>query len=209
MGGLLGRHAPQAEPVGQFAEPLGRLLRDPGRGEVGPQGVGLGEELAQHVEIGGVGQVLKVEFVDPLGRAREIRVDLEVVQVADDQERRVAQVLPVQEELLVGGGQVLAPALVLPAEVVAFPDVGPAVAPLDLLDAALEGVRGPLGIGLGRLGLAQQVADVAEVLLAGAPLGQGGALPLGDELARGHRRPLFGGNDASLHGGPPRSDSTG
>jgi len=39
-----------------------------------------------------------------------------------------------------------------------------------------------------RLELAQQVAQVAEVLLAGAPLGKGHALPLGDELLRGHGR---------------------
>ncbi len=48
------------------------------------------------------------------------------------------------------------------------PDVGPAVAALGLPDAALEGVPGALGIRLGRLGLAEQLAQVEEVLLAGA-----------------------------------------
>ena len=43
-----------------------------------------------------------------------------------------------------------------------------------------------LGVGLGRLGLAQQFAEVEEVLLAGAALGEAGLPPLGDELLGGH-----------------------
>ena len=76
-------------------------------------------------------------------------------------------------------------ALVLPAEMAAHPDVGPAVAAVGLADAPLEGVVRAVGVGLGGLGLVQQLAQVEEMLLAGAPLGELRPPPLGDELLRG------------------------
>ena len=75
-------------------------------------------------------------------------------------------------------------ALVFPAEVAAHPDVGPALAAVGLADAALEGVPGAVGIGLGRLGLAEQVAQIEKVLLVGGAFGEIGRLPLGDEFLR-------------------------
>ena len=153
----------------------------PGRSDSGSV-----KTLAEDVEVGRLGEAGEVEGVDLLGRAGEVGVDLEAVHVADDQQRRVFQVLAVQEQLLVGGGQVLVLALVLPAEVAAHPDVGPAVAAVGLVDAALEGVPGAVGVGLGRLGLAEQVAQVEEVLLAGGALGERHLLPLGDEFLRSH-----------------------
>ena len=78
-------------------------------------------------------------------------------------------------------------ALVFPAEVAPHPDVGPALAAGLFVDAALEPV--PIAVGIGRRGLLliQQVAQVEEMLLAGAPLGELGPLPLGDELLGSHR----------------------
>ena len=40
--------------------------------------------------------------------------------------------------------------------------------------------------GSGRLGLAEEVAQVEEVLLGGGALGKLGSFPLGDELLRRH-----------------------
>ncbi len=126
--------------------------------------------------------------MDLLDRAGEVGVDFEAVEVADDQQRRVFEVFAVLEELLVGGGEVFVLAFVFPAEVAAHPDVGPALAAVGFLDAALERVPRAFGVGGGRLGLAEQVAEVEEVLLAGAALGELRRLPLLDEFVRGHER---------------------
>ena len=65
--------------------------------------------------------------------------------------------------------------LVLTAEVAAHPDIGPAGAAGGLADAAFEGVPGAFGVGLGGLGLAEEFAEIEEVLLAGAALLSGPA----------------------------------
>lgn len=62
-------------------------------------------------------------------------------------------------------------ALIFPAEVSAHPDIGPALVAGRLLHAAFEHVPGSVGIGGCRFGLAEQFAEVEEVLLAGAALG--------------------------------------
>jgi hypothetical protein len=46
-----------------------------------------------------LGQAGKVEGVHLLGRVREIRVDFEAVQIADDHERRVFQVFAVKLQI--------------------------------------------------------------------------------------------------------------
>jgi hypothetical protein len=69
---------------------------------------------------------------------------------------------------------------------VPLPNVGPSLAPAGFANATLESVIGAIGIGRGRFLLAEQVAQVEEVLLGGAPLGEFGSLPLGDEFLRRH-----------------------
>ena len=59
-------------------------------------------------------------------------------------------------------------ALVLPGEEALLPDVGPALAAGRLLGARLEGEPVARGVGLGRRRVAEQAAEVDEVLL-GAP----------------------------------------
>ena len=96
------------------------------------------------------------------------------------------------EELLVGGGEVFVLAFVLPAEMVAEPDIGPAatggcgdggfVVDFSFADTALERVPSAFGVGGGRLGLAKEVAEIEEVLLAGAAFGELNGLPLLDEF---------------------------
>ncbi len=60
--------------------------------------------------------------------------------------------------------------------------IGPALTAFGFVDAAFEGVPGAVGIGGGGLGLAEQIAEVEEVLLAGAALGERDGLPFLDEL---------------------------
>ncbi len=102
-----------------------------------------------------------------------------------------SEILAVEKELVVGRVEVFVFAFVLPTEVAAHPDVGPTVAALGFLDAALEGVPLAVGIGGGRFRLVEQVAEVEEMLLAGAPLGEIDLLPLGDELLRSHAKSVW------------------
>jgi hypothetical protein len=53
------------------------------------------------------GQLGVGERVDPLYRAGEVGVDLEAVRVRDHEQRRVRQVLAVEEVLGVRGGEIL------------------------------------------------------------------------------------------------------
>jgi hypothetical protein len=117
-------------------------------------------------------------------QAGEVGVDLDALDVADDEERRVAQVVLVAHQLDVGGPQVLVPALVLPGEEVPLPGVGEAVAAGGLGDALLEGVLGADRVGLVGRRLAEHPAEVDEVLLGGGLLRRGHAAPLGRERAR-------------------------
>ncbi|HUE69685.1 MAG TPA: hypothetical protein VMP01_02255 [Pirellulaceae bacterium] len=109
-------------------------------------------------------------------------MDLEAIEVADDQERRVIQPLAVLEELLVGRLQIPVLSLILPAEVPLHPYVRPALPAFGLADAPLEAVPSPLGVGRGGFFLYQQVAQVKKMLLARRAFGQVSGLPLGDEL---------------------------
>ena len=77
-------------------------------------------------------------------------------------------------------------ALVLPGEVVALPDVCPAVAAGVLARTPLEAVPLTSGVGVGRLRLIQQLAQVEEVLVRGGALGQRGSAPFGNEGVRSH-----------------------
>ena len=81
--------------VGQLGEALGRLDGHRLAGDAGLERVGIGEDAAEDVEIGGSRQPGQVEGVDLLGGAGEVRVDLETVHVADDHQRRVFQRLAV------------------------------------------------------------------------------------------------------------------
>ena len=146
-----------------------------------------GGEAAVGEGVGG-GEVGQGEGVDALDGVGEVGVDLEAVQVAHDEEGRAGEVFAVLEKLLVGRGQVLVLALVLPGEVAPVPDVGVAFPAAGLGDALLEGVEGAALVGGGRVGLAEDFAQVAEVGLGGGAFGEGGGLPTGDEFGQGEGR---------------------
>ena len=90
--------------------------------------------------------------------AGEGGVDDDTLDVADDEQRRVFQGWGVDLELLEGDLQVLARALVLPAEAGALPDIRPAVAAAGLGGALLEAVPLAVRVGLRRGGLVQEQA---------------------------------------------------
>ena len=77
-------------------------------------------------------------------------------------------------------------ALVLPGEAVALPHVGPTGATGVLARASLEAVVLAGGVGIGGRRLAEQAAEIDEVLLRRGALRQLRRPPLGDELTRCH-----------------------
>ena len=114
-------------------------------------------------------------------------MDLEAVHVADDQQRRVFQVLAVEQQLAVGFAS---RSLCLPLySQPKWPRIQTSAqpSPPSVFSTPRSKVyHVPVRVGLGRLGLVEQFAQVEEMLLAGAPLGEVDLLPLGDELLRGH-----------------------
>ena len=64
MGGPQRLDALLPHAVGQLGEALGRLDRDRLAGDARPQRLGLGEELAEDVQVGRLGQPGEVEGVD-------------------------------------------------------------------------------------------------------------------------------------------------
>ena len=132
------------------------------------------------------GEVVEGDLVDAGSSVGEVGVDLDAVHVADDEGGRVFEVFAVVEELAVGGGEVGAVALVLPAEVSALPDVGPALsAGAEALGAGLEGVGLACGVGFSGGLDAEEPAEVEEVFLGGGALAAGVFLPLVGELGGG------------------------
>ena len=112
-------------------------------------------------------------------------MDLEAVEVADDEQRRIEEVFAVVEELFVGFFEVLVLAFVLPGEVAAHPDVGVALASAGFGDVFFEGVTFALGVGFGGLRLAEHLAEIEEVRLGAAALGLRVDLPAVDEVGYG------------------------
>jgi hypothetical protein len=103
-------------------------------------------------------------------------------------QRRVFQSHGVAGELFERLAEVALPLLVLPGEEPLLPDVRPALAAAGLGRALLEGEMVANGIVLGRRRVAEQAAEVKEMLLRRRPLGQGDRLPFADEVLRGRGR---------------------
>ena len=113
---------------------------------------GAGHGPFQLVAHGRVGQLVQRELVDDADAVGPVGVDAEAGHVGDDQQGRVFQRQRVLAQLVEGGVEAFALALVFPGEAVAFPHVGPAAAAGVFARAALEAVTLPAGIVLGRVG---------------------------------------------------------
>ena len=90
VGRLVGLDAAQPHAIGELAKVLGRLLGDAARRQPRLERFRLGEEPAERFQVLRFGQTRQVEVVNLLGRAGEVGVQLEAVQVADDEERRAS-----------------------------------------------------------------------------------------------------------------------
>ena len=202
----------QADVFGEHAEDeavdeMGDLLRVVA---AGPQGLrqrgeggsgALGQGLAaltgtqpfrirhgplEFVTHGCVGQIFKRELVNDADAVGPVGVNAEARHVGDDQQGRVFQRQRVLAQLVEGGVQVFVLALVLPGEAVPSPDIGPTAAAGVLAGAALKAVALPARIVLRGRRLAQQPAEVDEMLVRGGTLFQFGRPPFGDKLLGVH-----------------------
>ena len=135
---------------------------------------------------GRVRQVLQREFVRLADAVGPVGADAEPRHVGDDQQRRVLQRQRVLPQLVESRVQVGAPALVFPGEAMALPHIGPAVAAAVLARPALEAIALARRVGFRRRRLAEQPAQIDEVLLRRRALLQLGRPPLGDERSRRH-----------------------
>jgi hypothetical protein len=173
MGDALGVVAARPQALGEAGKLFGDLLGQGLAGAAGLELAGVGEDGLELPADGGVAQLVESDPVDLVDGVGPVGVDLEGRHVGDDEERRVLEGHGVLLELGIGGAEVLALALVLPGEVAALPDVGPALAAGGFRRAALEGISIALGVGVGRRVLAQERAEVIEVRLRGGTLGEG------------------------------------
>ena len=192
-------HAALAQRLRHRRERCRRALGERLPGLSRPQPNRIRERPLEPVARRRVGQVVELELVRLADAVRPVGADPEPHHVGDDQQRRVLERQRVLPELLERGVEVGAPSLVFPGEVVALPDVGPAVAARVFTRAALEAVRLAGRVGLDRRRLAQQPAQVDEVLLRGRALLQLGGPPLGDELVRRHAAALARGRRDRTH----------
>ena len=151
-----------------------------------PQPTGIRERPLQPVACRRVGQVVQLELVRPADAVRPVGADPEPHHVGHDQQRRVLQRQRVLPELVERRVEVRALTLVLPGEVVALPDIGPAVAAGVLPRAPLEAVPLARRVRIGRRRLVQQMAQVDEVLLRCRALLQRRGPPLRDEGVGSH-----------------------
>jgi hypothetical protein len=110
------------------AELLGGVLGNRRSGTARFEGFRIREYSLQQRLIMSIGKRAEVDQMSFLDRAREVGVNLDFVKVGNDQDRRVFERFPVEVELVIGGFQVGATALVLPGKVPTIPDIGPAVA---------------------------------------------------------------------------------
>ncbi|MDP9472226.1 MAG: hypothetical protein M3Q71_16430 [Chloroflexota bacterium] len=96
MGGAVGIGATPFQGGREGAEPSGGVPGDLVGGGAGTEGGGIGEDLAEDVEVDRIGEAVQVETVGDGGGAGEVGADLEAIQVADDEEGRVLQVVLVE-----------------------------------------------------------------------------------------------------------------
>ena len=152
---LISGDATQFEAIRQCADAIGHILRDRFGCQVRLQGLGVREQPAQDVEILGVCQSIQVEGVYGLDGPSKVRVNLEPVHVAHDQQRGIFEILSVLEQLIVCGFQIATFLFVFPAKVALHPHIGPAVATAGFTHASFERVPRSLGVGVDRFRLTE------------------------------------------------------
>ena len=128
MSHLLAVNPTGAHGLGESGKVPGGLSSDGGGRFFRAQFLGIGEDPAQDLQIFVVDQFFDANFARLVWVAGEGCVDDDALAVGDDEERRVFKLQGIIGELLQSGVEVAPRLFVLPDEIAAFPDIGPAVA---------------------------------------------------------------------------------
>ena len=107
-----------------------------------------------------------LNLIDSLNGIDKPGMHEDAVNVRHDQKRGVLQCLVILEQLLISFVQISVLAFVLPSKEPLFPDISPALATACLGGTGLEGEPFALGVCLSRRAVADQAAQVDEMLLA-------------------------------------------
>ena len=137
--------------------------------------------------LGTAGDFAMAEAVNALFGIGEVGMDFPVVDIGDDQKRRVVQIFAVLQQLLVSGVQVFVRRLVFDGEVVLKEDIGAPVA-TGFLQRLLEDedfAAFGLAIAAGHLD-ADQTAEVKKMRLRDLGFVEYGVRPSVDEYLRRH-----------------------
>jgi len=120
-------------------------------------------------------------------RVGKIGMDDNTVKVAKYEQWRILEGITIEEELVIGGVQVLMLALVLPTEETLLPDIRETFSTAMLGDAALKTEVFTGGVKFSRRRMPYEVAEVNEMLLGSRTLLQFDLLPLGYKIPCRHR----------------------
>ncbi len=146
------------------------MAEDFERGKGGGGGIAVVEEVGED------------KLVDAGWGVFEFGVHFEAVEVADDEEGRVAEGLVVLVELLVGAFEVAAFGLVLPGEPAAFPNVDEAtIVGAGFGHVFFEAVGIAEGVLFRGVGDAEHFAEVTKMLWGGGALCELAGFPLADK----------------------------
>ncbi|MDX1417452.1 MAG: hypothetical protein R3293_24825 [Candidatus Promineifilaceae bacterium] len=167
--------------VGDADEGVGRGFGDLGLGFVRAQFKGIEKGVAQQVEATAVEDVFEADLVLARGIAGEVGVDLDGVDVAGDEQRRVVQRFAVELQLAVGAFEVFVRSFVFPDEVIAKIDVGESFLAAGFNGLRFEGEVAAAGIVFDGCGVVDQTADVVEVGLGSGRFFEPDLAPLFDE----------------------------
>jgi hypothetical protein len=182
MGHALAVFASGAHPRRETGKAGGGFLGDGLEGFARLEFFRIGEDPAQHLALLRIDQIVNADFAGFVRIAGERGVDDDAFAVGDHQQRRVIQVQRVIEQLLEGCIQVLAGRFVFPAETIALPDIGPAIAAARLFRAPLETVM----VRVAGLGNTKQITEIIKMRLCPGAFGEGVILPGGNEFFRSH-----------------------
>lgn len=175
-----------AQPLGEAGEFVGDLAGERVDGFFRPEPFGLHKSRPQQIAFVGVAQIVEREAMHLGDGVGPVGVNLDRLHIGDDQQRRVFERHGILLKLGESGLQILALALVFPAEATALPDIRPTLAAGGFRGAALETIIFALLIGVGGVFDPEELAQVDEMRLRGRAFFEGGSAPFIDKLIGGH-----------------------
>ena len=187
VGDLRAGIAVLAQTVGELGKFSGDFLGNTGAGFGRAELLGVIEDGPQLGQALWGEQIIQGQRRHLLDGVSEVGVNDDALDVGNDEQRRVLERFPVEQELVIGFVQVLVFALVLPGEEALFPNIGPALTAPLLVGSRFESEVLAGRIIFGGCGMADQATEIEEMLLSGGLLTQISVAPFGDEVLGGER----------------------